>query len=264
MKKTILLIFFMVLSFLIADQLLYSSDKYLTGIEIIEMANKANQSNRGLVKKGVMELVNLETGKKESRKFIIFSKKTDDSERSMFRFLDSTYSGTTFLSIKKGNDSLMYIFLKSIGIPRQVEGSDKEATFVDTDITNEEMSGGITKDYEYKRIEDKKTGETECYVIERYPKLKNSRFSKHIVFIDKKTLKTILMKSYSKEDRVVKTIKQEKIKKITDNIYDVTETTVTDTEKKHATILKIDEIYEKDINAGYFSRERMGKKWAEE
>lgn len=263
MKKIVSMVVFAVL-FIIAGQLLYSSDKDLTGLEIIEMSNKANQSTKGLVKKGVMELVNLETQKKETRKFIILLKKTKEGERSMFRFLDSTYSGTTFLSIKKGDESLMYIFLKSIGSPRQVEGSDKEATFVDTDITNEEMSGGITKDYDYKRLKDKKVGENECYVIERYPKSKNSKYSKHVVFIDKKRLKTLLMKSYNKENRVVKTIKQEKIKQITDNIYDVTEITVTDIEKKHTTILKISEIYEKDINLAYFSKERMGKKWAEE
>jgi len=261
MKKIIVVsMFFIVLAW----QTVFSADKDLTGLQIIEMANKANQSTKGFVKKGVMELINLDTDKKETRKFIIISKKTEDGERSLFRFLDSTYAGTTFLAIKKGDDSTMYIYLKSIGSPRQVEGSDKEATFVDTDITNEEMSGGITKDYDYKRLEDKKIGDNDCYVIERYPKSKNSKFSKHVVFIDKKVLKTIVMKSYSKEDRVVKTIKQDKIKQIAENIYDTTEITVTDTEKKHQTVLKINEIYEKDINPGYFSKERMGKKLAEE
>ncbi|MCX8094081.1 MAG: outer membrane lipoprotein-sorting protein, partial [Candidatus Goldbacteria bacterium] len=103
----------------------------------------------------------------------------------------------------------------------------------------------------------------DCYVVERYPKSKSSKFSKHIVFIDKTTLKTLIMKSYSKEGRLVKTIKQDKIKKVGD-IYEATEITVTDTEKKHSTVLKITDIIEKDINRGYFSKDRMGKKWAEE
>ncbi len=262
MKRIILMVmFFYFVSFFV----IFAADKDLTGLEIIEMANKANQSTKGFVKKGEMELKNLESDKKEVRKFVILSKKTNEGERTMFRFLDSTYSGTTFLSIKKGDDTVMYIFLKSIGSPRQVEGSDKEATFVDTDISNEEMGGGgATKDYEYKRLEDKKIGDYDCYVVERYPKSKSSKFSKHVVFIDKKTLKTVMMKSYSKEDRVVKTIKQDKINQIAENIYDATEITVTDTEKKHSTVLKINEVYEKDINPAYFSKDRMGKKWAEE
>jgi hypothetical protein len=236
----------------------------LTGLDIIKKANAANKSKKGLVKKGIMELVDLENQKKETRKFIILSIETNDGEKSMFRFTDSSYAGTTFLTSKSGDKTVMYIYLKSIGSPRQVEGSDKEVTFVDTDITNEEMGGGATEDYEYKRLEDKKIGENDCYVIERYPKLKSSKFSKHVVFIDKKTLKTLLMKSYSKEGRLVKNIKQDKIQKIGDNIYEATEITVTDIEKKHSTILKITEIKEKEINQGYFTKERMGKKWVEE
>jgi len=262
MKKVILVFAFF---YFVSLCMVFAVDKNLTGFEIIEMANKANQSAKGLVKKGVMVLKNLESDKKEERRFIILSKKTEEGERSMFRFLDSTYSGTTFLSIKKGDETVMYIFLKSIGSPRQVEGSDKEATFVDTDISNEEMGGGgATKDYTYERLKDKKIGNYDCYVIERYPKSKSSKFFKHVIFIDKKTLKTVMMKSYSKEDRMVKTIKQDKISKVTENIYDAAEITVTDIEKKHSTVLKINEIYEKDINNSYFSKDRMGKKWAEE
>jgi hypothetical protein len=254
----------LVLCLLIGFKLILNAGDNLTGIDIIKKADAANKSKKGIVKKGVMELVNLESQQKETRKFIILSVATDEGEKSMFRFTDSSYAGTTFLSIKKGDKTLMYIYLKSIGAPRQVEGSDKEATFVDTDIANEEMSGGITEDYEYKRIENKKIDDSDCYVVERYPKSKSSKYQKHIVVIDKNTLKTLIMKSYSKEGRLVKTIKQDKIKKVAENIYEPTEITVTDLEKKHSTILKISEIMEKEINQGYFSKERMGKKWVEE
>lgn len=263
MKKKLLLFVLFVL-FMAGSNFIYSDDKELTGIDIIKKADAANKSKKGIVKKGVMELVNLESQQRETRKFIILSVATDEGEKSMFRFTDSSYAGTTFLSIKKGDKTLMYIYLKSIGAPRQVEGSDKEATFVDTDIANEEMSGGVTEDYEYKRLEDKKIENTDCYVVERYPKSKSSKYQKHIVFIDKNTLKTLIMKSYSKEGRLVKTIKQDKIKKVTENIYEAMEITITDNEKKHSTIFKINEIVEKEINQGYFSKERMGKKWMEE
>ncbi|MCX8093549.1 MAG: outer membrane lipoprotein-sorting protein, partial [Candidatus Goldbacteria bacterium] len=204
MKKFLLflVLFFTLIS---VNQFLYSDDKELTGLDIIKKADAANKSKKGMVKKGLMELINLETQQKESRKFVILSLTNEEGEKSMFRFIDSSYAGTTFLSSKKEDKTVMYIYLKSIGSPRQVEGSDKEATFVDTDITNEEMSGGVTEDYEYKRLEDKKIDGIDCYVVERYPKSKSSKFSKHIVFIDKTTLKTLIMKSYSKEGRLVKT-----------------------------------------------------------
>src|SRR6056297_398636 len=120
----------------------FAEGEKLTGKQIAEMADDANRSKKGIVQEGLMKLIDMESNDTEKRKFKIAGKTEGGKSMSMFRFTDSTYRGTTFLTIEREGSDLMYIYLESVGSPRQVEGSDKESKFVDTDISNEDMSGG--------------------------------------------------------------------------------------------------------------------------
>jgi len=257
MKKIFIfipLIFFQLFSYITANN--------LTGKDIIKMVHNANLSKIGMVIKGRMDLIDLKTKKKKSRSYIILTKREKGLKRMLFRFTDSSYKGTTFLTIEKPNKKdLQYIYLKSVGSPRQVSSSDKENNFVDTDISNEDLGSGNINDYTYKRLPDKKIKNIDCYVVERYPKNKKSKYSKHIVFIDKEKLIILLVKFYSKEGRLIKTIKASNIHKIGKNIYMAFKMEITNILEKHKTVVNIIEAKEKSINRGYFNKNRMARNW---
>ena len=234
----------------------------LTGKEIAEKANEANLSSKGLVTKGEVILKDLSGQSEEKRPFIILAKDTGGKRSMLFRFTGSSYKGTTFLTCEKENGgAVQYIYLNSIGSARQVESSDKENSFVDTDISNEDMGGGNTDDYEYKRIEDKTIRGYECYGIERYPKDKSSRYSRHVLYLDKESLLPVMAKSYTKEGRIAKTIMTDGIEKTSQGVFTAKKMEVTDIDAKHATVVISESAEEKDIPSGYFNKNRMGKAW---
>lgn len=233
-----------------------------TGREIAEMVDKANQSEKGMIVKGKMILKDLKSDKTEERSYIILSVKANQSKRLLFRFTSSFYKGTTFLTIEDENkNKLHYIYLTSIGSPRQIEASEKEKNFLDTDVSNEELGGSNIDDYEYKRLPDTKIGNIDCYVIERTPKRKDSKYKNHIVTIDKERLIPLEVKMFTKDNRLSKIIKMDDIRKISEKIYTPFKTVVIDTEKRHQTIISIEDAKEQSINLGYFNKNRMGRKW---
>jgi outer membrane lipoprotein-sorting protein len=236
----------------------------LTGEDIARKSDQANRPLTGLVIKGEMELKNLQSGSSEKRKYAILSLNDQGSKKSIFRFLDSSYKNTTFLTLENPNgQKLQYVYLKSVGSARQVEASDRENSFVDTDIANEELGGSDLKDYTYKRLEDKTFDGMDCYVIERVPVRKNSKYQKHIVAIDKKTLIPVNVKTYSKDGRVVKTIKAGDVRKISDSVNLAFEITVTSVEKRHQTVIRILDAAEKNLSSSLFLKERISSAWSE-
>ncbi len=261
MKKIIALIF--TASLVCAVSVLNARDS-LSGEEIAKKVHDANRSASGLVLKGTLTMKDMTNGSSESRNAIVLTLKQGGQSRALIRFTSSSYSGTTMLTIeRKGRDNLQYLYLPSVGSPRQIEGSDRENNFVDTDFSNEDLGGSRIKDYTYKRLEDRNIGGNDCYVIERYPKSTSSKFSKHVVVIDKATMIPLNVQFYGKSGRVIKTMRAAQVRKIGSvNVPMYLE--VTDIVKKRQSILNVKDAREKNINRGYFNRNRMGSRWAEE
>lgn len=237
----------------------------VTGDWIAQKVHDSNRSSSGLVLKGSMVMKNIDTGSSEIRKSVMLAVTEGVLTKGIFRFTDSSYSGTTMLTLERsGQDNLQYLYLPSVGSPRQIESSDREKNFVDTDFSNEDLGGSKISDYTYKRLPDQKYRDYDCYVIERTPKNKSSKYSKHVVIIDKGTMIPVNVQFYGKSGRVIKTMNAGQIKKISGRISLPMYIEIIDLEKRHQTAFGISEAQEKNLNRGYFNRNRMNMKWAEE
>jgi len=237
----------------------------LTGLAIAEKVHDSNKSRVGLVIQGSMKMKDLRSGSEEKRDVITLALTRKDITKSLFRFTSSTYKGTTFLTVeRKKRDNLQYLYLNSVGSPRQIESSDKEKSFVDTDMSNEDMGGAKIRDYTYKRLGDKTIRGRQCYLIERYPKSRSSKYTKHIVVIDKQTMIPVRVKSYGKSGRVIRTMAADDIKPVAKNINIPRKIRVIDLVKKHETEMNINMAKQKKINRGYFNKNRMSRRWVEE
>lgn len=237
----------------------------ITGEDIANKAHEANKSASGIILKGQLLMEDMNSGSSESRKAIVMTITRGGSTSGLIRFTDSSYRGTTMLTLERpGRDNLQYLFLPSVGSPRQIEGSDRENNFVDTDFSNEDLGGSRIADYKYNRLADRKIGGNECYVIEKFPKSSSSRYSKHIVVIDKSTMIPLSVQFYGRSGRVVKTMRAGDIKNIGAGINVPMFLEVVDIEKKRKSKLSVSLAEEKNLNRGYFNRNRMSMKWAEE
>ena len=259
MKKFITLSLLCITSVVLVSQ---APADNLTGKAIAQRARDTNKSRIGMVVKGTLVLKNLKNGSAENRSFVTLSTRMGGLSRSLFRFTSSSYSGTTFLTIeRKSSNNLQYLYLKSVGSPRQVESSDKEKSFVDTDLSNEDMGGAKIRDYTYKRLADRKVGGKECYVIEKYPKNRSSKFSKHLLVIEKATFVPLLSKGYNRSGRVIKTMKAVDVRKI-GSVHVPYSVTVTDIVKRHRTVMKVQSAAERRSSRGYFNKNRLKMRWS--
>jgi hypothetical protein len=242
-----------------------SAQDNLSGEEIAQKAHSSNKSAAGIILKGRLSMKNIESGSTESRKAVVMTATKGGQTQALIRFTDSSYGGTTMLTVERaGKDNLQYLYLPSVGSPRQIEGSDRENNFVDTDFSNEDLGGSRIADYHYKRLADQKNGASDCYVIERFPKSSASKYSKHVVVIDKATMIPLSVQFYGRSGRVIKTMRAGQIKNIGNGINVPMYLEVVDIQKKRQTVLSVEFAQEKSLNQGYFNRNRMNVKWAEE
>ncbi len=263
MKKTMVLLLSAGCIFITAGVLRAQAN--LTGEQIARKAHEANKSAQGLVLKGKITLSAAGGGQAESRSVMLVSYSSSGLTSALIRFTDSSYRGTTMLTIEReGRDNLQYLYLPSVGSPRQVEGSDREKNFVDTDFSNEDLGGSRISDYTYSRLPDRKAGSLDCYVIERMPKNRSSRYSKHVVIIDRATMIPVDVQFYAKSGRVVKSMRSGNIKQISGSITLPMRIEVVDIEKRHQTVIDVSSAMEKSVNRGYFNRNRMNTQWAEQ
>jgi hypothetical protein len=236
----------------------------LSGREIIDKMDKANISKTGLVAKSQLELKDISSGSSEKRRCVSIMVSENGLKKSLFRFMDSSYKGTTFLALEQpGNRKLQYVFLKSVGSPRQVEASDKENNFLDTDIANEDMGGVNPDDYTFKRLDDKTFDGKDCYVVERIAAKFASKFSKTVLAIDKLSLVPVDVRFYNKENRLIKTIKSSDIRKVGDGVFQAYQSIITSIPDKHQSIIQTLDIAEKPLQNSLFNKEKMGSPWSE-
>jgi len=263
MKRTVILT--MAAAFISISAALAGGQGNMTGEQIAQKASDSNKSAQGIVVKGTMSLGGIGGGSSESRAVVLLAYDSSGLANALFRFADSSYRGTTMLTVERsGKDNLQYLYLPSVGSPRQVEGSDREKNFVDTDFSNEDLGGSRVSDYTYNRLPDRKAGNFDCYVIERFPKNKNSKFSRHTVVIDKATMIPVDVQFYGKSGRIVKTMRSGQMRQISGSITVPMYIEVVDIEKKHRTVINVSQAYEKSINRGYFNRNRLNMQWAEQ
>jgi len=262
MKKTLCVL----AAILIAGTQLSAEE--LSGRQVAEKVKASNHSTKGLVTKGTITLKDMKTNGAESRTAIIFAKTGSDGlRRAAFRFTSGSQKGTTFLSLERsGKDNIQYIYLKSVGKARQVEASDKEKNFVDTDISNESLGGMKLDDYTYKRVADEQVQGRDCYVVENIPVRSDSSYSKRVVYTDKQTNIPLVVKDYNKAGRLVKqsVINANTVKNLRPGLSVPTEMVVTDNEGKHQTLLKVDYAAEENISEDLFNKEKISVKWPQE
>ena len=129
----------------------------LTGYQIARKVKSANEANTTQVTAQLKLFSSVSaTAPAETRSVSMKSKKIGEGlKKHIFRFTDSRYRGTTFLSIdNRGSDTTYYLYLNTVGRPRRLSSGEKQNQFIDTDFTNEELGGFDLDDYTYNRIGD--------------------------------------------------------------------------------------------------------------
>ena len=150
--------------------------------------------------------------------------------------------GVAFLKIEHDNKSdEMRMWLPAFKKVRRISSSKKGDSFMGSDLSYEDMTSRDLEENSYKRLEDDVLDGNNCFVIEVLPNEDiKSTYSKHITWIDKKSLIAVQEESYDLSGELRK-----KKQFFFDSIsgYDIiNKIFVEDVQKNHTTTLTMEDI----------------------
>lgn len=236
----------------------------LFALDVQEIANRVKQGSDGYESaKSVMEMVLIDQANNKSKRVmhsISFEDKQKDGEngdKSLMEFktpLD--VKGTKFLThekIKKNNNQWLYLpALKRI---KRITSKNKSGSFMGSEFSYEDISSREPSKYTHsKQFQEEKLNGIDIYKYERYPKDKNSGYSKQILYVDKNKFVVLKIEFYDKKKELLKTAVYSGYKKIKDT-YRVSKIYMENHQNLKATTLSYieDEIH-LNLNEKLFSK----------
>ena len=230
------------------------------------IADKMDQSNRPRQDLLVFAVMTLKSGDSvsDTRKVILKTKTYGDVQRALFRFMDSLKRGTTFLTIEhQGRDNEQYLYLPSMGRPRQVATADRQNDFEDTDVTNEELGGRKVDDYTYQRRKDETIRNREAYVVVAVSKNANARFPRYMAWVDRETFVPLQVKTYNKDNKLQKVTVAGDVRKV-GSVHLPFNMVTKDLLRDHTTVLGVREAgADTGLNETLFDKNKMDTTWKE-
>ncbi|MBF0118515.1 MAG: outer membrane lipoprotein-sorting protein [Desulfobacterales bacterium] len=199
-----------------------------------------------------MLLVDSKTNNKEKRTVKRYTKDVgDELNRYLVVFFEpSDVKGTALLTWEqKNNKNDQWLYMPALGKMQRIADAGKTNYFMGTDFTYEDMEPEKLESYNYTVIRTEKINhdkqDYDCYVIEAKPatpeKIKQSGYSKRILWITKDNLLTLKAEFYNKREQLQKTYSAYDYTKITGTIWRPKKTLMDNTSKNHKTLTMTNE-----------------------
>lgn len=181
-----------------------------TGEEIMRKADKANRSRD---ERSVIEMIlEAKNGQRQQRSLEVLGS-TDqdgDDDKALMRFLTPPkIRGTAVLTIEKtGSPDDQHIYLPALKKSKRVASGQRTNRFAGTDFTFEDLRSENFEEYTYKRLDDAKDGDRDCWVVEATAKPDTeSGYSKRIMWVDKERLTIPRCEFYNMRGEKQKTLR---------------------------------------------------------
>lgn len=188
----------------------------LSGRQIADKVKNANEPPT-MITRARLQLFSgaRATSAAETRRVVMKSRVRGGATSMVLRFMDSSYRGTTFLTLEKpGQPTVHYLYLKSLGRARQIAASEKQNNFVDTDFTNEDLGGIRLDDYRFKKISDMQRGGRTYYRVWAYRKDKNARFPRYLAIVEAGTFVMVEARIFNRSGKLAKIMKASDVRKV--------------------------------------------------
>jgi len=227
----------------------------MTGLELAELV-ESREKPKDVRSINTMVLTN-KNNKVKILELISMSK--DDSEKQMIWILKpSKDKGISFLKIEyEDKDDFMTMWLPGFSRFKRIKSSQKGDSFMGSDLSFEDLTNRTISDYDYKIISEE--NDETLYYLESTPNEINSEYSKHITKIREIETGIFIVfeeNSYDKNGELLKT-KIFNFNKI-DSYYVMDRLEVKNIQKKHSTLLTVNEIsLNNDFDDSKFSQRSL-------
>ena len=185
----------------------------------------------------------------------------NDGDKSLTIF-DSPkdVKGTAFLNYthKMGDDD-QWLYLPALKRVKRISSRNKSGSFMGSEFSYEDISSQEIEKYTYKWIRDEIFNGMECFVVERYPvDMKNSGYSRQVVWIDKQEYRTFKVQYYDRKNEHLKTLTMSNYQQYENKFWRALEMHMTNHQTGKSTLLQFTDFkFMVDLNDDDFSKNSL-------
>ncbi len=133
---------------------------------------------------------------------------TGDGDKSLTVFHSPRdVRGTALLTYSRrvGPDD-QWLYLPALRRVKRIASNNKSGPFMGSELAYEDLSSQEVAKYTYKYLKDDKVGNSDCFLIERYPADKDSGYTKQQVWLDKEEYRVRKIDYYDRKGQLLKTL----------------------------------------------------------
>lgn len=153
--------------------------------------------------------------------------------------------GTAILTYSHVEDDEQWLYLPAVKRVKRLNSNNKSGAFLGSEFAYEDLSSPIVEKYTYTYLRQEPCGDMSCHVIERRPAYKNSGYTRNILWIDTKELRTLKIEYYDRKNELLKTLTNTGFKLYEKKFWRADTGTMVNHQTGKSTILK-----SSDINFG--------------
>jgi outer membrane lipoprotein-sorting protein len=177
----------------------------------LAIATEADHRNDGYGDSSATMQMILRNRQGEESKREIRSKSLEgksDGDKSMIVFdQPKDVAGTALLTFThKAADDDRWLYLPAVKRVKRIASSNKSGPFMGSEFAYEDLGSQEPEKYTYKWIKDETLDGKDCFVTERYPKDKDSGYTRQVVWMDKAEYRPLKIEYYDRKQSLLKTL----------------------------------------------------------
>lgn len=181
----------------------------------------------------------------------------NDGDKSLIVF-DSPFDvrGTALLtySHKKGSDD-QWLYLPAMKRVKRISSSNQSGPFMGSEFAYEDFTSQEVEKYGYNYIKDESLNGQKCFVIERFPKDRNSGYKRQIVWLDQSEYRIQKVEYYDRKNSHLKTLTMDDYKRYLNRFWRPHTMTMINHQTGKSTVLKWDNFeFKTGLNANDFTK----------
>jgi len=180
-----------------------------------------------------------------------------DGDRTMFVFnRPRDVRGTAFLIHAHTTEpDDQWLYLPALKRVKQISSSKQSGSFMGSEFSYEDLGAIEVEKFTHRHLRDEPCGDSECFVLERTPKSKDSGYSRQIAWLDKPDLRTVQVHYFNRRNEHFKTMTVENFELYLDRFWRGTTVTMANHVTGKSTVLTWNDIeYAVGLDAGDFTR----------
>ncbi|MVF10626.1 outer membrane lipoprotein-sorting protein [Ketobacter sp. MCCC 1A13808] len=164
----------------------------------------------------------------------------DEGDKTLMVFLTPRdQKGTALLTHQHdGRDDDQWLYLPALKRVKKIASSKKSGPFMGSEFSFEDIGGQSLEDYTYKYLKDEKYDGQDCFVVESYPKDKNSGYTRVVTWVDKEHYRTLKAEFYDRKNSHLKTMTSSGFKLYLDKFWRPDELLMVNHQTGRSTVLQ--------------------------